>query len=150
MISEARRNLKGLQDCLEDVVTQLEASGKSPGYTNNVVKTVRAWLRYNDLLITRRIKIKNSTATPTIENEQIPSREELAKLFRNSTSGKLRAGQELREWNVDKSSSGHCWLRDCGCMTYDIAKSNLPQLGVRTVHRESVNSVLIRRYSRHS
>jgi hypothetical protein len=41
-------------------------------------------LRYNDVILTRRIKISNSTATPTIENEQVPSQEELARILRAS------------------------------------------------------------------
>jgi hypothetical protein len=92
MIIEARTNLKGFQDKLEDVVARLEAEEKSPGYINNLVKIMRNWLRYNDILLTRRVKIKNSTACPTIANEQIPSREELAKLFRNS-SGRMRVAE---------------------------------------------------------
>ena len=34
--------------------------------------------------MTRRIKIKNLTATPTIESEQAPSQEELARILRAS------------------------------------------------------------------
>jgi hypothetical protein len=36
--------------------------------------------------LTRKIKITNSTATPTIENEQVPSQNELARIFRASPS----------------------------------------------------------------
>ncbi|PMB76221.1 MAG: hypothetical protein C0177_07260, partial [Fervidicoccus fontis] len=45
---------------------------------------IKSWLRYHNITLTRRIKIKNSTATPTIENEQVPSQDELARILRAS------------------------------------------------------------------
>jgi hypothetical protein len=42
---------------------------KVPGYTADLLKTVRSWLKYNDITLTRKVKIKNSTATLTIEKE---------------------------------------------------------------------------------
>jgi len=48
------------------------------------LKAVRSWLRYNDLSLTRKIKVSNASATLTIENEQIPSQEELSRIFRAS------------------------------------------------------------------
>jgi hypothetical protein len=94
IVTQAQTNLKGFQDRLEDLVSQLEMDGKSPGYINNLVKIVRHWLRYNDVLLTRRIKITNSTSTPSIEGEMIPSQDDLAKLFRNSSS-RLRVAEAL-------------------------------------------------------
>jgi hypothetical protein len=67
------------------MVTRLEAEGKAPGYIQSLLKTVKSWLRYNDITLTRRIKISNPTATPTIEDEQIPSHEELARILRASS-----------------------------------------------------------------
>jgi integrase len=72
------------QDSLEDFVGKLESEGRSPGYIQGFLKVVKSWLRYNNINLTRRIKIKNSTATPTIENEKVPSQEELAKILRAS------------------------------------------------------------------
>jgi len=84
MIKKARKDLAGFQDNVEDLVSSLEAQDKSPGYIGDLIKTLRSWLRYNDVTLTRRIKISNPTATPTIENEQIPSQDELARIFRAS------------------------------------------------------------------
>jgi hypothetical protein len=84
LLDWARRDLMGFQDTLEDFVSKLEAKGRSPGYIQGFLKTVKSWLRYNNITLTRRIKIKNSTATPTIENEKVPSQEELAKILRAS------------------------------------------------------------------
>jgi hypothetical protein len=84
MLEWARRDIMGFQDSLEDLVAKLEGEGKSPGYIQGFLKTVKSWLRYNNITLTRKIKIKNSTATPTIENEQVPSQEELARVLRTS------------------------------------------------------------------
>jgi hypothetical protein len=84
LLDWAKRDIMGFQDALEDFASKLEAEGKSPGYLQGFLKTVKSWLRHNNASLTRRIKIKNSTATPTIENEKVPSQEELARILRVS------------------------------------------------------------------
>jgi hypothetical protein len=84
MVESARNDLAKFQDMLEDMVAELEDEGRAPGYIEDLMKTIKSWLRYHDITLTRRIKIKNPTATPTIENEQIPSQEELARILRAS------------------------------------------------------------------
>jgi hypothetical protein len=86
LLDKSRSDLKGFQDSLEDLVTRLESEKKSPGYIRGLLKSVRSWLRYNDVTLTRKIKISNPNATPTIEDEQIPSKEELSKILRASSS----------------------------------------------------------------
>jgi integrase len=82
LLDWAKKDLMDFQDSLEDFIGKLESEGKSPGYIQGFLKVVKSWLRYNNINLTRRIKIKNSTATPTIENEKVPSQEELAKILR--------------------------------------------------------------------
>jgi hypothetical protein len=84
MVKQAKNNKKGFQDSLEDLVAQLEAEGKSPGYIIGLLKAVRSWLRYNDVALMRGIKVSNRNATPTIENEQVPTQAELARILRTS------------------------------------------------------------------
>ncbi|MFH0748965.1 MAG: site-specific integrase [Candidatus Bathyarchaeota archaeon] len=86
LLDTSKISLKGLQDSLEDMVTQLEADKKSPGYIRGLVKSVKSWLRYNDVTLTRKIKISNPNATPTLEDEGIPTREELSKILRASST----------------------------------------------------------------
>lgn len=76
------------------MVTDLESERKSPGYIADLIKTVRSWLRYNDVTLTRRIKISNPKATPTLVNEQIPSKDELSRIFRAS-SPRIRLAEAL-------------------------------------------------------
>jgi hypothetical protein len=84
MVNRARKNLAGFQDQLEDSVASLEAEQKAPGYILGILKTVKSWLKYNDLTLPRRIRVKNSSATPTIEDEQVPSKAELARILRTA------------------------------------------------------------------
>ena len=84
LLDWARRDLMGFQDSLEDLVAKLEEEKKSPGYIQGILKAIKSWLRYHNITLIRRIKIKNSTATSTIENERIPSQEELARILRAS------------------------------------------------------------------
>ena len=44
--------------------------------------------------LTRTIKVGNLSSTPTIENEQVPSQEELSRIFRNSSS-RIRLAEAL-------------------------------------------------------
>ncbi|MCP8308884.1 MAG: site-specific integrase [archaeon] len=94
MVDEAKNNLREFQDFLEDMVARLEAERKSPGYIQGILKVVKSWLKYNDVTLTRKIKVSNSTATPTIENEQVPSQEELARIFRVSPP-RIRVAEAL-------------------------------------------------------
>jgi len=94
MLETAEKDLKGFQDSLEDLVTRLESERKSPGYIVGLLKAEKSWLRYNDVRLTRRIKVSNPNATPTIEDEQIPSNEELSRIFRASNA-RVRVAEVL-------------------------------------------------------
>jgi len=63
MLETAEKDLKGFQDSLEDLVTRLETERKSPSYILGLLKAVKSWLRYHDIVLTRRIKVTNSTAS---------------------------------------------------------------------------------------
>jgi site-specific recombinase XerD len=94
LLEKSRSDLKELQDSLEDMVTRLESEKKSSGYIRGLLKSVRSWLRYNDVTLTRKIKISNPNAIPTIEDEQIPSKEELSRILRASSS-RVRVAEVL-------------------------------------------------------
>lgn len=94
MLETVEKDLKAFQDSLEDLVTRLESERKSPSYIVGLLKAVKSWLRYNDVKLTRRIKVSNPTATPTIEDEQIPSKEELSRIFRASKA-RVRVAEAL-------------------------------------------------------
>lgn len=86
LVKSAKKDLKKFQDSLDDMVTKLESENKSPGYILDLLKTLRSWLRYNNIQLMRKIQVSNPNATPTIENEQIPTQTELAKILRTTPS----------------------------------------------------------------
>ena len=94
MVRDAKSDPKSLQNSLEDLVSELEEERKSPGYIVGILKTLRAWLRYNDVILTRTIKVTNRNATPTIENEQVPTQGELSRILRTS-SPRIRVAEAL-------------------------------------------------------
>lgn len=111
MVESAKRDMAKFQDGVEDLVSNLESEGKSPGYIVDLVKTLKSWLRYNDVTLTRKIKVSNSTATPTIEGEQVPSQDELARIFRASPSrvkiaAALIALADLRPQTIGNHNGG--------------------------------------------
>lgn len=86
MIEKAEEDEKAFTDALDDMVTALEERKYSPGYIEGILKAVKSWLRYNGIKLTRKIRISHAGRTPTLEDEQIPTKEELARIFRVSPS----------------------------------------------------------------
>jgi hypothetical protein len=77
LVEMARTDRKKAGNLVLDLVTRMEDEKKSPGYISGMVKAVRSWLRHNDADLKMRIKITNPNATPSIENERVPTQEEL-------------------------------------------------------------------------
>ena len=68
---------KALEDMLQDHISSMEKNGSSPGYIDCVLKAIRSWLNHNEVELKRRIKIANRDATPTLQDERVPTLEEL-------------------------------------------------------------------------
>jgi hypothetical protein len=81
LIALGTKSKKGLEDLIQDHITRMESENKSPGYIEGVVKGVKSWLIHNDIELKRKIRISNRGATPTIENERVPEKEELKALL---------------------------------------------------------------------
>jgi hypothetical protein len=118
LIEFAEHNRRKVEDLLMDFIHRLNQEGRSPGYLENYLKAVRSWLQFNGIRLMRSIKIGNSKVTPTIEDERVPTRDELRQIlnyadargrcsialmaftgFRPHTLGDLRGheGLELRD-----------------------------------------------------
>ncbi len=84
MVNSAKKDMDKFQDSLEDMVTKLEEQKKSPQYIISLQKAVKSWMKYNNIAMTRTIKVSNASATPTIANEQVPTKEELTRILHAS------------------------------------------------------------------
>lgn len=84
-----RKNSLDAADLLQDHVSWMEQDGKSPGYIDSTLTALKSWLSHFDIKISRKIRVANSDATPTLENERVPEGEELTELFNRA---ELRTG----------------------------------------------------------
>jgi len=84
LVEIAKRDRREDENILQDFVTRLHGEEKSGTYIANYVKVIRSWLNFNDIQLVRKIKIPDRSRTPTIEDERVPTQEELASILRAS------------------------------------------------------------------
>jgi PAS domain-containing protein len=88
VVQLAKRRPRRFKKLLRDYVIRLQNAKKAPGYIIGILKSVRSWLSDNEVAMTRDVKVANAEATPTIENERVPEKEELRTIL---MSGNPRA-----------------------------------------------------------
>ncbi|MBI2938114.1 MAG: site-specific integrase [Thaumarchaeota archaeon] len=76
---------KEFRDQFADFVRRLEREGKAGSYIARFKKVLISWMQYNGLDVKIKINIKGENDTPTIKNERVPDKPELAKIFRMSS-----------------------------------------------------------------
>jgi len=81
LVDLGRKNRKRLEDMIEDHITRMESERKSPGYIAGILKGVKSWLVHNEIELKRKVKISNRGATPTIDDERVPEKDELKALL---------------------------------------------------------------------
>jgi integrase len=89
----ARLTVEEMENLATDFVDYMEGalnpkSGKkyAPGYIDSYVKSIRSWADWNKKTFLRNIKISNLTKTPTLENERVPTPDELRKVLYADTT----------------------------------------------------------------
>lgn len=81
ILDNARADQRGFEDTILDFVTKLEREGKAPSYIDSYLKILKSWLEYNEINLKRKIKVGNLNRTPTIEDERIPTKDELKQIL---------------------------------------------------------------------
>jgi integrase len=74
-----------LYDMLMDFIGEEEGKKRAGSFIETSLKSVRSWLSHNGKQFNRRIKIPGAKRTPTLENEQVPSQDELRRIFLAAT-----------------------------------------------------------------
>jgi len=76
----ARKPVTELEDLLMDYVTsaQKEHAGS---YIRNTTKVVKSWLAHSGIQLKRKIRITGAYETPTLNDERVPTKEELKRIF---------------------------------------------------------------------
>jgi len=72
-----------VQRRLEDEVSEMEGKGYAGSYISNTLKPVKSWLEFNGLKLARHIKISGYNLNPTIADERVPTKQELARILRH-------------------------------------------------------------------
>lgn len=81
LVEMGKEDVEAVENLLMDFVTKLRGEGKAPGYIENYLVAVKSWLRFNRIELVRRIKIGNMNHTPTIEDERVPTPDELLQIL---------------------------------------------------------------------
>jgi integrase len=76
-----KRDVGAVEDLLMDFVSELRREGKAPGYIKCYLTAVSSWLEFNGVRLVRRIKVGNMNHTPTIEDERVPTPDELLQVL---------------------------------------------------------------------
>jgi len=145
LVAVAENDRKRVEDLVLDFVTKMERERKSPGYIAGVIKAVHSWLRYNDFEMKRTVKIRNPDATPSIEDERIPTQEELRTIFvyaseRAKTSIAFMAFAGLRPQTLgNESGTDGLRLRDLPEMTIEGERVRFNEIPARVVVRASLS-----------
>ena len=81
LVEMGKGDVEAVEDLLMDFVSRLHREGKSPGYIENYMVVVKSWLRFNRIELVRKIKVGNKNHTPTIEDERVPTSDELLQIL---------------------------------------------------------------------
>ncbi len=81
-----KRSVREVEDLLMDFVSDQKEKGRAPGYISNYLKTVRAWLKFNGILLVRTINTGNTNSTPTIDDEKTPRPDEILQVMNYGTA----------------------------------------------------------------
>ena len=76
---------KAFRDAFIDFVRQLEREGKAGSYIVRFKKVLHSWLTYNNISLKLRVNIAGENDIPTLANERIPNKDELARILRMAT-----------------------------------------------------------------
>ena len=103
-------NPKQIKNLLLDNVSRLEKEGKKGSYIKGIIKSVKSWLSFNDIQ-TPKVRVAKSNARLTVEDEGIPTHEELKKILnaarpRGRVSIALMSQSGLRPQVLGNGSSG--------------------------------------------
>ena len=77
----AKKDTRKMEDLLMDFVSELHQEGRAPSYITSYLTSVKSWLNFNGVRLVRRIKVGNTNLTPTIEDERIPTPDELLQIL---------------------------------------------------------------------
>ena len=86
ILKKAQADEKDFRYEFTDFVRKMEKEGKAGSYIARFKKVILSWLKFNGISLQLTVNISGENETPTIVNERVPSKEELARILRKATS----------------------------------------------------------------
>ena len=83
-----------LDNILLDHVSWLESQNYAPNYIDGILKSIKSWLVFNYIEPKRKIRIANSGIPVNIQDEQVPTKEQLQSIL-NVSNPRTRASISL-------------------------------------------------------
>lgn len=81
----ANGKTKAFKDSFTDFVRKMEREGKAGSYIVRFKKVLKSWLKFNDIQVSFNVNIKDEHHNPTIENERVPTKDELSRILGKAT-----------------------------------------------------------------
>jgi site-specific recombinase XerD len=86
ILKKASEREKDFRYEFADFVRKMEKDGKAGSYIARFRKVILSWLKFNGIHLQLTVNISGENETPTIANERVPGKEELARILRKATS----------------------------------------------------------------
>jgi integrase len=83
-----------LHDLFLDFVSSEEKRGVAGSYIVRTMKAAKSWLLHHGVKVSRPVKVRGAKRTPTLENERVPTQEELRTILLSGTP-RIRAACAL-------------------------------------------------------
>ena len=85
IINHVKENPLVFKNGFADFVRELEKKGKAGSYIARFKRVLRSWTKFHNLDMKLDINISGENESPTLVNERVPNRDELAKIIRKAT-----------------------------------------------------------------
>jgi site-specific recombinase XerD len=86
ILKKASEREKDFRYEFADFVRKMEKDGKAGSYIARFRKVILSWVKFNGIRLQLTVNISGENETPTIANERVPGKEELARILRKATS----------------------------------------------------------------
>jgi len=81
----AKLEERALHELFLDFVSAEEKRAVAGSYIVRTLKAARSWLLHNGVKVSRPVKVRGAKGTPSLDNERVPTQEELKKILLSGT-----------------------------------------------------------------
>ena len=94
LVKMGKKDVLRIENILLDHVSWLESQNYAPNYIEGILKSIKSWLVFNYIEPKRKIKIANAGVPVNIQDEQVPTKEQLQSIL-NVSSPRTRTSISL-------------------------------------------------------